>query len=420
MLGTPVVVFNPHAWTVKNAVEINEVVKRMEDEKGNEIPFQIIRGDQTNGSQDKYHTVFQAKAGAMGYAVYRIYMEKEPQKEFTSEFTAEETLLENSAIRVEFSRETGDVCRIYDKAKDRNILQGACSAVVLDETACDTWAHDKKYLGEIAGRFGSPEFTVLENGPVRAVLRVKTFYQNSVLRRDYILEAGSSAVKIKVRVDFQEKHRTLKFSFPVTEDETVSKIPFGSIVRKNNLGEEPSGSWVASGALCVANDGKYGYDTCGDRLRLTILRSAIYADHFGQRDEFCDYMDLGIHECSYMLFPYESAGKAEKQAEELNFGMRYVTESFHKGSLKERESCFACDADNIVVTAVKEAEDGGEDIVRFYETDGKERQAELCIFGKEIQAAVSAHEIKTFRTDGKEVNLIELGRGDNQDEIDRS
>ena len=44
---------------------------------------------------------------------------------------------------------------------------------------------------------------------------------------------------------------------------------------------------MVSDGLCVANDCKYGYDTTEDRMRLTILRGAIYADHFGERDEYC-------------------------------------------------------------------------------------------------------------------------------------
>jgi alpha-mannosidase len=407
VLGTPVVVFNPHAWPVKMPVEINEVVRRMEDEKGNEIPFQIVRGDQTNGGKDKYHTVFIAEVEPMGYVVYRIYMEKEKAEVYANELKASETVLENSLIRVDFSKKTGDICSIYDKLNNRNIVTGECSAVILDETACDTWAHDKKYLGEPVGRFENPKFSVLETGPVRAVLRVKTSCQNSFLQRDYILEAGADAVKVNVCVDFQEKHRTLKFKFPSPSGRTLSKIPFGTILRENEQGEEPCGSWLASGGLGIANDGKYGYDTYKNEVGLTILRSAIYADHFGLRDEFCEYMDLGVHRCSYMLFPYENNATAEKKAEELNVGLRYVTDSFHAGTLGERASCVNCSADHIVITAVKESEDSEADMIRFYETDGKEDEINIRIFDNKIQTRVSANEIKTFRTDGEEKNLIE-------------
>ncbi len=406
-LGTPVVVFNPHTWTVKMPVEVNAVATKVTDGKDTEIPFQIVRGPQTNGGHDKMQTIFMAEIEPMGYAVYRIFVAKESEADFMNELTATEHTLENSKIRVEFSPVTGDICRIYDKEKQCDILNGVCRALLLDETAADTWAHGKTYLGTEVGQFDTPEFKVIETGSVRATLRVITRYNQSVLRRDYSIEPDSAAVKVKVMADFHEKHKTLKFAFPAGAKQTIAKIPFGTITRENGLGEEPCGSWLASGSYVVANDGKYGYDTAEEEVRLTILRGAIYADHVGVRDEFCEYMEQGIHECSYMVYPYESNAKSEQKAEELNFGLRAVLDSFHAGSLEERRSCFHCDGKHVVVTAVKQAEDGDGSVVRFYEADGIGEEVSMCIFDKKLNTGILHNEIKTFKTDGTEVNLIE-------------
>lgn len=406
-LGTPAIIFNPHAWTVKMPVQINVNATKVTDEKDNEIPFQIVRGDQTNGSWDKNQTIFMAEVEPMGYAVYRFFVEEQSKIEFTSELSATEHSLENSRIRVEFSPKTGDICRMIDKKTKKVIIEGACSAVLLDETECDTWAHGKDYLGEFAGRFEKPEFTVTQLGIIRAALKVKTYYNNSVLQREYSITQDSECVLVKVAVDFHEKHKTLKLAFPAGANQTISKIPFGTITRENGLGEEPCGSWIASGNLCIANDGKYGYDTTKEEIRLTVLRSAIFADHYGERDEFCEYMEQGIHECSYMLYPYTNNTDAEKKAEELNYQLRTLMDSFHTGSLPERQSCLKCDGKHVVVTAVKQAEDSEETVVRFYETDGTEEQVSIEVFGKKIETAVSHNEIKTLKTDGTEVNLIE-------------
>ena len=406
-LGTPVVAFNPHAWTVRMAVRVNAVVTKITDEKDNEIPFQIVRGDQTNGSQDKQQTIFMAEVAPMGYTVYRFFVEEESRAEHAKEFWAGEHTLENSRLKVDFDRNTGDICRIYDKRRQKVILDGACRAVLLDETAADTWAHDKVYLGQVAGYFAEPEFSLIEQGNVRAVLRVETRYNRSVLRRDYILEAGSDVIKVHAAVDFQEKHRTLKFAFPAGAAQTIAKIPFGTITRENGLGEEPCGSWIASGNLCIANDSKYGYDTTAGEVRLTVLRSAVYADHWGVRDEFCENMEQGLHEFTYALSAYESNAKAERKAEELNFGLRVVLDSFHRGTLAEKHSCFWCEGEHIVVTAVKQAEDDEDTIVRFYEADGVGEKVSMRVFGREIDTFVAHHEMKTFRTEGTEVNLIE-------------
>lgn len=407
VLGTPVVVFNPHSWTVKMPVEINTTARKMTDDAGREIPFQIVRGDQTNGAADKYHTLFQAEVEPMGYAVYRFWLDQESEAQFAGCLSAADNVLENSRIRVEFSRLTGDICRLYDKAADRYLIDQECRAVLLDETADDTWAHDRVYLGEMTGMFDTPEFTVLENGGVRAALRVVTRYNGSILQRDFSITEDSPVVNVKVRVDFHEKHKTLKFTFPAASEEVTAQIPYGTISRQKGLGEEPCGAWIASGGLCVANDGKYGYDTTQTEMRLTILRSAIYADHFGVRDEHCEYMEQGIHECSYQVFPYTGSADAERRAGELNFGLRAVVESFHDGVLPERKQCLTCDGTNVVVTAVKQAEDGSGDIIRLCEMDGADGNISVKLFDNCIETKIAHNEIRTFRTDGTEVDLIE-------------
>ena len=407
VLGTPIVVFNPHSWRVKMPVQINAVAKKMTDCAGNETAFQTVRGDQTNGD-DKYHTVFIAELEPMGYAVYRLFAEQESETTFESELKITERSIENSKIRLEFDGITGDISSFYDKETDKCIISKPCSAAVIDETDCDTWAHDKDKLGETIGIFGAPEFSVIENGPIRATLGVKTVYNNSVLCREYTVTPDSKTVSVRTVIDFAERHRTVKFAFPVNGSDVIAKIPYSTVTRKQNQGEEPCGSWFAAGALCVANDSKYGYDTEDGCVRITVLRSAVYADHFGNRDEFCEYMEQGRHEFYYSLFPYENNAQAERRASELNFGLKYAWTGFHRGTLPEKMSCIECDNDNIIVSAVKESETGDGNIIRFYEMNGCDTAVSLKLFGSEIKSDITHNEIKTFNDKGTELDLIEL------------
>ena len=406
VLGTPIVVFNPHSWKVKMPVQVNAVAKKMTDSENNEIAFQTVRGDQTNGN-DKYHTAFMAEVEPMGYAVYRLFAEQESAACFESELKITDKSIENSRIKLEFDELTGDISSFYDKENDKYIINEPCKAVILDETDCDTWAHDKEKLGETTGIFDTPEFSVIEKGHIRVTLRVKTVYNNSVLCREYTIIPGSKTVSVRTVVDFDERHKVLKFAFPANGSDVIAKIPYSTITRHQNKGEEPCGSWFAAGGLCVANDSKYGYDTEDGYVRLTVLRSAIYADHFGVRDEFCEYMEQGRHEFYYSLFPYENKADAERRASELNFGLRYVWTGFHGGSLPEKMSCMECDNDNIIVSAVKEAETGEGNIIRLYEMNGQDASVSLKLFGNEIKSDITHNEIKTFDNAGKELDLIE-------------
>lgn len=408
VLGTPIVVFNPHTWAVSEAVELSSNALKVTDENNVEIPVQKTRTKFANNG-DWYNSVFKAEIPPLGYRVYRYFVRKESETEFMNEMIASETLLENSKIRVEFDKKTGDICKFYNKENNEYIIDKPCSAVVLDETPYDTWAHRTLTLGEIAGTFNSPEFTILECGNVRSILRVKTYYENSWIQRDYTLTSGSNEVRVKVNLSFNELHKCLKFIFPIDGKKIVAQIPYGTVERQFNTEEESFGMWFASGKVCVANDCKHGYDTKDGFMRMTILRTTLFADHgFGEyRDEFCEHMDLGIHEFTYSIYPYKDNAEADRRANELNSSLRSVNASFHNGQLPQIKSCFKCDNDDIVVSAIKQNEDSEENIIRFFELNGKNSVVNIEMFGKKIETEITHNSIRTLSESGKKLNLIE-------------
>jgi len=137
---------------------------------------------------------------------------------------------------------------------------------------------------------------------------------------------------------------------------------------------------------------------------LTVLRGAIYNDHFAgdQRDEFCEYMEQGIHRFEYSIAPYESISQSQKEAEIINNKLSLVYETFHKGNLPTEFSGISVSKDNIVITAVKKQEDGNGMIVRAYETENVDTEVEITILGTVFQAKFGHNQIKTFKVlDGK-------------------
>lgn len=408
-LGTPVVVFNPHSWEVTEPVQVYTYSKwstYVTDDEGNVVPHQFVRGEQTNYIDDKFITSFIATVPAFGYRVYRFFVEKETDKTFKKELFITERSLENNKIKVEFDEKTGEISKIYDKLANKYIAELPFGTAILDETDCDTWAHDKKLLGETTGSFGKPQFRILYDGDVCVTLRVTSEYESSVLVRDYTLIPDSNRVTVKAKVNFNEKHRMFKLTFPAA-DEVIAKIPYGTITKKLGTGEEPCGEWLASGNLCVANDSKYGYDTTDSEVRLSILRTAVYCDHFGERDDLCEYMDLGEHEFSYVVFPYADNVTSQKVADELNFGLRTIMGSFKKGKLPEKFRGIETENGDVIITAIKKREDSDENLVRVCEMNGNKAEFSAKLFGREIKTELSHNQLKTLSENGKELNLIE-------------
>lgn len=141
-------------------------------------------------------------------------------------------------------------------------------------------------------------------------------------------------------------------------------------------------------------------------MRLTVLRTAIYADH-GGRDEFSEHIDMGITEFAYSVFPYVSNAESERKAAELNFSLPSAFTTFHNGKLPEKKCGFSCDCDNVIVTAIKQSEDTEENIVRMYEANGNNVSARLTLFGKEIPVTLTHNSIKTVNENKKELNMLE-------------
>jgi alpha-mannosidase len=280
---------------------------------------------------------------------------------------------------------------------------------LLDESACDTWAHDEVSLGAEVGVFENAKFEIIENGPVIAILRSIATCENSksTVTRDFCLLADDDRIFVKTKVDFHEKHKALKFTFPAENETVTSKIPYGTVTRKGCTGEEPCGSFTVSGALAVANDSKYSYDVENGEMRLTVLRGAAYADHHGHRDNKMDYIDQGISEFSYCIFEHRNLSNTERYASELNFAPRHIMGSFHRGFLPEEFSGFGSDADNLIFPCIKQAENGNDIVLRCFELEGKETDAKISLFGNEISVACTPYALKTVSGDGKEMNILE-------------
>lgn len=408
-IGTPVVVFNPLAFQVSAPVHLRLIPEYMTDDEGHEIPIQKVRDSKTNG-EDKYGVIFEAEIPPLGYRVYRMYFKSKPEKSFESPFICSDNSIENKYIRLTFNEKSGELSEFFDKRTGREMLSGDTKTVFVDETPCDTWAHDVSEFKDIAGVFEAGSVKLIENGAVRAAIRSVMRLSGTEIIRDYYLEADSDTVLVKTKIDFHEKHKMLKFRIPVNTEnpKAYAKIPFGFIERPNDGKEQVCGDWAAlagsTGGITLANSAQYSFDAEDNNLTLTVLRGAIYADHFGVRDEFCEYMEQGEHCFEYSVSPFKSLSDSEKKAEILNNKPTAVIETFHKGKLGTEYSGISVSEDNIAVTALKKHEDSGAYVLRCYESENRDTDVTIRLFDTVFTSHFSHSEVKTFIIDGSRVS----------------
>ncbi|MGD9555827.1 MAG: alpha-mannosidase [Mangrovibacterium sp.] len=426
------VVFNPHAWEVTGNIEYDfnwgtsHPSSRVEDETGRPLLHQWTAGSTETGSRRKL--VVQTAVPPMGYRQLRLMDGEMPEREVTVH--AENKLLENEFVRIHFSK---DGCPgISDKQSGGEVFLGdeaTCRELIIDDPS-DTWSHDIKTFNQEIGAFGNAEFRVLENGPLRAAIRTVSRYGSSTLSIDWTLYAGSRNLDAKVTLDWHEHLKMLKFSFPVNTGSPVAtyEIPYGCIVRQANGNEDPGQRWIDvtgkwKGITCgltVINDAKYGYDIRESDMRISVVRSAVYAHHnpkvLDMNAEHL-WMDQGIQTFRMLLVPHLGTweeNKIPRLAEEFIAQPVVLYQGIHGGSMPKSGSFLAVDTPDVIVSSIKQSEDEDDLIVRCVEAAGKASPAtlDLAFAGRKWKGNFSAFEIKSLRIakktgEVKEVNLLE-------------
>ncbi|MFV0401801.1 MAG: glycoside hydrolase family 38 C-terminal domain-containing protein, partial [Oscillospiraceae bacterium] len=414
---------NPHSFPVDTLVQMNINNVSLLDDDGNPVPCQSVRGYQTNGD-DTRNTVFPVSLPGFGYATYYIYKDRESAGQQAS-LSASQNHLENDCLRVEFDPASGGISRFYDKKAGTELAGGVLSrALVIDDEPSDTWAHKIFTFDRVVGAFECTDITLLENGPLRACVRVTSRFGDSTLVQKYSLCAGSRELKVTCSLDFHEKHKIVKLSFPLASKDcrAVYSMPYGFIEKACTGTEEPGQEWAAlidkdtGRGLAVVNDCKYSFSAEGNELRMIAARSAIYADHFGQhsRDDRVEFLDQGELEFTYSLLPHNQnkPSATVRSAALLNQPPHVIFETHHEGALPTRMGGIEISADNVICKALKMAEDGTGFIARFFECAGIPTAANvrLSLLNCEFSLELNPQEIKTMwiSPDGTECREVAI------------
>lgn len=305
----------------------------------------------------------------------------EPDVDYTAP-TASVSAIENDLLRVAIA-EDGSLPSIFDKAAGRELLRAGAAgnrlAVYLDPG--DAWDFAMDYAEREPEHFALLSTEAYVDGPEAGVRQVYT-YSSSTLTQVIALRAGSRRIEFRTHVDWRESQRMLRTSFPVAihADEATCEIQFGSIRRPchaNTLWDMAKGEicahrWVDLSergfGVALLNDCKYGYNVHGGILDLNLLRSPGYPDPEADRAE---------HDFTYALLPHDgdfADGGVVRAGYELNVPLRVIGKT---GDTTVPTSLLTVNAPNVIVEAVKKAEDSDALIVRLYEAHGKAVTAEV-------------------------------------------
>ena len=391
--SVPLLIVNPLGWARSGVVEVQvqmpaatETISVL-DSQGHALPSEVVSSDH---STNTYHLLIATKdVPSLGYEVVRVAPGKRP---FASDLKASGTTLENSALRVTVDPKTGCITSLYNKrSRFETLAPNTCGNGLItfrDEPKMfDAWNIDADFEKSFTKLDKASSVQLVESGLLRSVIRVTHSWQNSKFVQDIVLDSGSDEVNVVNDIDWHETHVLLKAAFDLAASSPMAtyEIPYGTIQRpttRNNSWESakfevPAIRWADLGdgqhGFSLINESKYGYDAAGHTLRISLLRSPTDPD---------PNADRGHHHFAYALYPHSGDWKEAltvRRGYEYNYRLQAIQVGVHVGTLPGRHSFVAPAARNVVLTAVKKAEDDNALIFRFYEWAGESSDVRIQI-----------------------------------------
>lgn len=374
-----------HTWTIVNNSnwDRNESIDikcdedgSFYDEDGNKLKYQR--------NKDEY-TVEIKDIPALGYK--RIILKVDDVQDYNnSVFEYYDGKISTPKYYIEWN-EYGQLTSIYDKENKREVLAKGERGNVLQmfedkPMAHEAWDIDIFYQEKMREVKDLQSVELIEDGNIKAVIRFKYKYMNTTISQDMIVYANSNRIDFKTNVDWREKKQLLKVAFVVDIRSTMATydVQFGNVKRPTHWNtswdrarfESVAQQWVdlseRNYGVSLLNNCKYGHDIKDNVMRLTLLKSATHPD---------PVQDQGEQNFTYSLLPHSGDfidGNTVKHAYELNQPLKSI-----KGMLKSevKKQLFKFNDANILVDAIKKAEDEDMIIIRFHDYSGSRQNVSI-------------------------------------------
>jgi alpha-mannosidase len=397
--GKPVAVFNPLPWERTAGVEMpwSDVAVLDADEK-------LIAAQRTQAGR----LTFQVTVPALGYAVYHLVpkAERPAAADQSAELRVDGWRVRNEHLEFALDQASGHLTSVRMLPSGQEVLAAPGNLLELYTDRPDQWDAWNLGLSDRSVIDKLDTIKIVEQGPVRVVVRIERSFSRSRATQDIVLYAGRPWIEFHTKVDWREDHRLLRAAFPLKRwsREATYHVPYGTISRvadpqtdrERAMFEVPALFWADQGdavaGAALLNDCKYGYSASRQWLRLSLLKAATWPD---------PEQDQGEHEFTYALYPHLGdwrQGGVMHAGYELNYPL-YVQEATpHEGPRPARHSFLTVamqpageaeqhgSAAGLVLTTVKPAEDGTGWILRLHEISGRQGTVWLS-FDRPIAAA---------------------------------
>jgi alpha-mannosidase len=399
--SVPVVVYNPIGQDRRDPVELDVTFSsapaavQVINPAGQEVPSQII-----SKTGNTAHVLFIADVPSMGYAVYEVKPVAQATAFTTGVSAPSATTLQNNYYTVTIDG-TGDISQIQDKILNKALLSQPCRWEMRNDNSTSYPAWEMQYADvsssprEVVDQAVAAQ--VVENGPVRATIKVTRTRAGSTFTHMYQLYADSAGRRVVIdnTVNWNTKNTILKAGFylSASNPNATFGLGIGTIDRpnmNNQRYEVPSQQWAAltnsdgTYGTAIMNTYKYGWSKMqNNSLHLSLVHTP---SSFNEYDG-----DLRTHTFPYAIYGYSGNWRngVENQTQRFNMPLVGFTTAAHTGTLGNLYSFVRPDdPTKFQIMSCKMAEKSNNVIVRVRELNGQSSNVNLFfannITGKEV------------------------------------
>ena len=254
----------------------------------------------------------------------------------------------------------------------------------------DAWDIDHSARGLGRPVADNMPLTIVEAGPLRAVLRGTAVVGTSPCTVEYRLDAESPHLHVRVIIDWQEQHRLLKYRVSTSYRGRFARFgtPFGSILRPQLPGtqadeamwEVPGSRWAAvtdddGTGLALISAARYGFSCREGDLGLSLLRSPNFPGTGDGATDSPEFTDQGRHDIAFALGAHRATTTDEQMATALAAEALFTDALMVPGG-RDLPGLFTIERlGSLVPSWVLPTSTGDGVILRFHETAGAQGEA---------------------------------------------
>lgn len=424
----PVMVFNPHPYEIEGEFEVGFMLENhnwtedeitlatVYDEDGNVLVSQNEKPECTFNLDWIEKVSFIGKLAPSCVTRFNCTLTTVKKSSLTKPTYDENSVtVVNDRMKVIINRKTG-LIDLYEVDGKEYINKSGKIEVYRDNE--DPWGMNVNSFTDYEGEFTlmsddeanefvgysdekTPNVRVVEDGDVR--IKVQAFFKHnrSVAVVEYTIPKKAAYVDIEILMYSNEPNKMIKY----TLDTKLNGTPHGETVfgyekLPHDETEAVYHKWCGikdgDNNLYVVNRGIYGGSFTNSTIKLSLLRTPIYAAHpieerqIAPHDRFIKHIDMGERNFRFRITTEPNIAREAQIYNEEPQLMSF----FPSGDGVRNKGVISVDNTSIIVSSVKKI--GGKHQLNIYNATGTEQDAEITLLkdNTKIPLHFRGHEIK--------------------------